>query len=183
MLQYIDHIIVPYVQAVWEEVGNDKAALVIFDNFKGQVSASVTRLLESNNIHVCLLPPNITDVLQPMNVAVNKPAKDFIKRQFEQWYSEEVMKQLDGKDMEYLQVAAIQPIDLSMQVMKHVGATWLVEMAEFISDSPQLIVDGFVRLGITGALDGVLQDEAGDDPLDEYETDSEWDISSDESEI
>jgi hypothetical protein len=117
MLQYVDHIIVPYVRTVREKVGDDKAALVIIDNFKGQVTESVTSLLDANNIHVCLLPPNTTDVLQPMDIAVNKPTKEFIKRQFEEWYSEQVMKQLDGTEMDELQSAVIKPIDLSMQVV------------------------------------------------------------------
>ena len=47
------------------------------DNFKDQITASVLTLLEENNIHVCLLPPNTTDRLQPIDVSVNKPAKDF----------------------------------------------------------------------------------------------------------
>ena len=93
MLQYIDHIIVPYVEKVREVVG-DSTALVIMDNFKGQVTNSVTNVLEVNNILVVLLPPNTTDLLQPMDISVNKPAKEYLRRQFQQWYSEEVMKQL-----------------------------------------------------------------------------------------
>ena len=46
-----------------------------------------------------LLPANTTDSLQPMDLLVNKPAKDFLKWHFEEWYSGEVMKQLDGKGM------------------------------------------------------------------------------------
>jgi hypothetical protein len=54
------------------------------DHFKGQITTSETDLLEMNNIHMCLLPPNTTDLLQPVDVSVNKPAKeDFWKRQFE----------------------------------------------------------------------------------------------------
>ena len=52
-------------------------ALVILDNFKGQVTRRITDHLEAHNIHVCLLPPNTTDLLQPMDLSVNKPAKDF----------------------------------------------------------------------------------------------------------
>ena len=86
MLQYVEHIIVPYVEKVREDVGVDKTALVVMDNFKGQVAESATNLLEDHNIHICLLPANTTDLLQPMDISVNKLAKDFLKQQFNQWY-------------------------------------------------------------------------------------------------
>ena len=72
MIAYITDIIVPYVERHRQALEDDVPALVIMDNFKG-------------NIHVCLLPPNTTDLLQPMDIAVNKPAKDFLKRNFEEW--------------------------------------------------------------------------------------------------
>ena len=80
MLKNISHIIFPYVKSVRERVGEESAAIVIIDNFKGHVIDPVLSLLESYSIHVFLLPPNTTDALQPMDVAVNKPAKDFIRR-------------------------------------------------------------------------------------------------------
>ena len=94
MLEYIEHIIVPYVETTRDLLNDDKAALVIMDNFKGQVTASVNSLLDRHIIHVCSLPPNTTDLLQPMDISINKPAKDFLKREFEQWYAEQVMRQL-----------------------------------------------------------------------------------------
>ena len=70
MSQYVKHIVVPYVNKMRGSVG-DKAALVIMDNFKGQVTKSVTSLLEDQNIHTCLLPANTTDLLQPKDISVN----------------------------------------------------------------------------------------------------------------
>ena len=92
MIQYVLNIIVPFVEQTTESLGEDedKAAVVIMDNFKGQVTPGMTELLERYHIYSCLIPPNITDRLQPMDVAVNKPAKVFLKKQFQNWYSEEV---------------------------------------------------------------------------------------------
>ena len=59
MIQYIQNIIIPYVERQRESLDDpDRAALVIMDNFKGQVTAAINELLESNDIHVCLLPAN-----------------------------------------------------------------------------------------------------------------------------
>ena len=100
-----------------------------------------------------------------MDVSVNKLAKDYLKKQFDEWYSKMVMEQLDAKDMEDLEGAEIQPINLGMLIMKEVGEKWPVEMAEYISDNPHIIVKWFVRSGIISALDGLVDmgPEEGDD--------------------
>ena len=41
-----------------------------------------------------------------------------------------------------------------MAVVKELSAHWLVEMAEYIADDPQFVVNGFQRPGISSALDG-----------------------------
>ena len=82
------------------------------ENIKGQITPAVTELLESQNIHTCLLPPNTTDLLQPLDLSVNKPAKDFLRRCFEEWYSKEVTKQFDTDQ------SAIEPVNLSLPVSR-----------------------------------------------------------------
>ena len=164
MIQYINEIIVPYVESQRDALGKpSQAALVIMDNFKGQITTAINELLEANDIQICLLPANTTNQLQPVDIAVNKPAKDFLKRKFERWYSDEVTKQLQGaSDVESAQ---IQPVDLCVAAVKELTAEWLVEMAEYIASNPQFVVNGFRRAGIPGALDG-FEDEEGDTDLD-----------------
>ena len=176
MVQYIENIIVPYVERTRENFGADQSALVIMDNFKGQVTPKINRLLEDNNIHACLLPANTTDLLQPMDISVNKPAKDFLKRKLEQWYSDEVMKQLKG--VTDIESAEIEPINISFSAMKVLTAKWLVEMGDFLASNPQFIVNGYMRAGIAGILDGYDDsssadgDEEPEDPLSEESSSS-----------
>lgn len=92
MVQHIEEIILSYVKGQREVIDDATAALVIIDNFKDQITDSVNSLLEANNIYVALLPANATDLLQPMDVAVHKPAKDVLIRKFVQWYLDEVSK-------------------------------------------------------------------------------------------
>ena len=81
------------------------------------------------------------------------------------------MMQLDRRDMNDLAAAEIQPVNLSMSVLKEVGAKWLVEMANYISANPQFIVNGFVCSGITGVLDRI-EDTDTDDNQDDSMSDS-----------
>lgn len=56
MIQYIESIIIPYIKSQRELLEDDKPAIVIMDNFKGQITPAIHALnLEENCIHVCLL--------------------------------------------------------------------------------------------------------------------------------
>lgn len=152
MIQYVQNIILPNVEATRQNLDNeDAAALVIMDNFRGQVTGKLNSLLEENHIHVCLLPANTTDQLQPMDISVNKPAKDILRQKFQEWYSKKVLEQV-GEESDLN--SDINPIDMSMPVMKEAGAKWFVEMANYLSSNPHFIVNGFIRTGIAAALDG-----------------------------
>ena len=109
-----------------------------------------------------------------MDLIVNKPAKEYLKRQFEEWYAEEVTKQLQGKDFGELEEAELLPIDLSMPVMKEVGAKWLVEMADYLSDKPQFVVNRFIQSGITAVIDRVDIDEELPADHNEDSSEDEW---------
>ena len=82
MIQYVDNIIVPFVDTTREALGEDKAAVIIMDNFKGHVTPKMNALPEQHNIHSCLLPPNMTNRLQTMDLSVNKPAMTFLRGEF-----------------------------------------------------------------------------------------------------
>ena len=91
--EYIEKIILPYVSEKRKAHGKpNQTALVIFDEFKSQVTDDLYNMLDSNNIQVVKVPPNCTDLLQPMDLNINKLVKDFLWDKFQKWYSEEVKK-------------------------------------------------------------------------------------------
>ena len=116
MVEYIKNIVLPYVDSNRED--HDKAAVIIMDNFKGQITSMVTDLLEQSNIHTCLLPPNTTDRLQPLDLAVNKPAKEFLRQKFQEWYAQQVAEQIRLRGCH----VAIEPKNLGLPAMKELGA-------------------------------------------------------------
>ena len=90
-----------------------------------------------NSIIVVPIPANCTDRLQPMDLSVNKAAKESMRSRFREWYATEVQKQLDNG------VQQIAPVDLKMSTMIPLGARWLVHLHDYIEQHNSLIVNGF----------------------------------------
>ena len=150
MVNYITKIIIPYVKNKRKELGktDDQVALAIFDEFKGQVTQSCSELLTRNNILFVRIPPNCTDRLQPLDISLNKAAKDFMKQQFQEWYSERIFEQLQlGVD-----VKDLQPVDLKLSIMKHIGGSWIIALFDYLSSKPDIVTNGFRHAGISGTL-------------------------------
>jgi len=60
MHQYIEFVILSHVCLIRETFYEETMpSLVIIDKFKGQVIANINSLLEENNLHACLIPPNM----------------------------------------------------------------------------------------------------------------------------
>lgn len=119
---------------------------MIYDRFKGQCTTGVLELLENNNIDVVLIPANCTDRLQPLDVSVNKAAKNFMRERFQSWYADQIQKQIaDGTDA--------VPVDLKLSRMKPLSAKWFVELSDYLKVNPSIIVNGFKEAGIAAAIE------------------------------
>ena len=125
------------------KLNEDHPALTIFDVFKGQCTEEVLQILEENNIeHVCV-PANCTDRLQPLDLSVNKPAKEFLRGRFQEWYASQIIDQLEEDT---------QQVDMRQSTMKLLGAHWLVALYDYICANPTFIVSGFSKAGILDIL-------------------------------
>ena len=146
MILYIQSIIIPYVAEKREALNlpPSQSALVIFDKFQGQTTESVLKLLIENKILYVIVPPNCTDRLQPLDLSLNKAAKDFLRSQFQSWYANKIHEQLKQDKCD--------PVDLRLTVMKTLGAKWIIELSRYIQSKPSLIINGFKEEGIIDAL-------------------------------
>ena len=135
MIDYIKIIIIPYINEKRKEVklGPDHSALVLF---RGQCTEEMFKLLDENNILYVLVPANCTDRLQPLDLSVNKPAKDFMKAKFQDWYGSIVYKQLEDR---------CESVDLRLSTMKPLSAQC---MYEYFQVHPEIIINGFTAAGI-----------------------------------
>ena len=115
----IEEILVPNIEKVRQEenLPVSQKALVIMDVFSGQITSVVLNCFKDKKIEVVCVPANMTYLLQPLDLIVNGYAKKFTSRKFSEWYSSQIMKQLDdGKELHDINVAWL--VELYIQMSK-----------------------------------------------------------------
>lgn len=112
--------------------------------YKAQCTEAIFKLLDDNNILYVLVPANITNKLPTLDLRVNKPAKDFLRRKFQVWYSNIILKQLED--------GTTEDVDMRMSVMKPLTAQWVIEMYHYFTTHPDIIINGFVEAEILYVL-------------------------------
>ena len=140
-------------------------ALVIMAAFSGQITSVVLDCFKDNKIEVVCLPSNMTYLLQPLDLTGNGYAKKFTSRKFSEWYSSQIMKQLD--DSKELHIN----IDLKSSKLKPLHAEWLVELYNQIStaEGQKIIHSAWKASGITEAMKA---GKSSLQPLDPFRSDS-----------
>ena len=118
-----------------------------FDVFRGQQPPALRELLEKNNIDHINVPAHCTDKLQPLDLSVNKPFKDEMKKRFQAWYAEEVQKQLTSRTT----ISDVK-IDTRTSILKPKNANWLIGTLDTLSQKPEIVINGFRKAGILDAL-------------------------------
>lgn len=87
---------------------------------------------------------NCTDRLQPLDSSVNKPAKDYMRSKFQEWYSNQIKQQLE--------MEAHEEVDTILSVMKPIVSQWTIDMYNYFKSNPSIIVNGFNEAGIHDTL-------------------------------
>ena len=147
MKAYVENILAPYIcnKRRLLKLPDDYPALVIFDHFSGQMTDAFFQLLEENNLHRVMIPANCTDRLQPLDISVNKAAKEFLRRNFQDWYARQICEQLDED-------APVTPVDLKLSRVKPIGARWMMDLYDYLKSKPEIIINGFKGAGIVDCL-------------------------------
>ena len=148
MERYIKNIIIPFIKHKKEVLKLDAKhpALALFDGFKGQTTDTIYSLLAANCIVPIQLPANCTDKLQPLDLSINKPVKDGMKVKFQQWYADEVKKQLQTTPVNEIK------IDVNLSVVKNPSASWLISVWQELEKRPEVAINGFKRAGIIDTI-------------------------------
>ena len=65
---------------LWQE-----ETIFLRDSFSVHLMEKIVTRLESLNVHQIIIPAGMTGELQPLDVGINKPFKDYVKEEYRQW--------------------------------------------------------------------------------------------------
>jgi hypothetical protein len=78
MKDYIDYLV--------EEVDEPKLLkMMVYDSFRGHLEESVKRKFRENSFDLAVIPGGLTSICQPLDVAINKPFKDNLRKEWHLW--------------------------------------------------------------------------------------------------
>ena len=81
MLKYID-----YLNDVRSKNGTQKdPAMLVYDSFKGHLEESVKRKFYESKFDLAVIPGGLTSICQPLDVSINKPFKDNLRKEWHTW--------------------------------------------------------------------------------------------------
>ena len=93
-------------------------------------------------------PRNCTDLLQPLDLSVNKPFKDHLRHKFQSWYADQVFKELqEGKNPDQGRHQAFYHETIGCEV-DNISINF-----DYIRSQSGIIYDGFAKAGIVEALE------------------------------
>ena len=125
----------------------EQCALIIMDTFKGQDNDRLRELCSENYCKVVIVPHNLTNQFQPLDISVNKAAKVFIQNMYNEWFSNEVAKQLNrGFDPAEVKITS------KLSDLKPLLASWIADLYEHLEKETEMIKKGFDSARITGLL-------------------------------
>ena len=123
-------------------------SLIIMDTFKGQDNEEMKRLYAKNNFELVIVPHNLTNKFQPLDISINQSAKKFISNKFNAWYAERVSKQLSN---------GVAPgdvkVSLKLSDSKFLHARWIVVIYNHLKHQNDSIIKGISETaGISEAI-------------------------------
>ena len=86
------------------------------------------------------LTNNCTDVLQPMDLSVQKIVKNKLRSSFELWFADTIAEKIhEGEDVK---------VSTALSILKPLGAKWLVQAHQYLKCNPEIILNGFKSAGL-----------------------------------
>ena len=126
-------------------------AMMVYDSFRGHLEESVKNKFNENNIDLAVILRGLTSICQPLDVAINKPFKDNLRKEWHFWMSNGGAGYTVGGNLRRAKISDI--------------CRWVIRAWENISNN--IIIRFFKKCSISNALDG-SEDDAVYEEIDDF---------------
>ena len=134
-----------WIEKVWRSrrggLGR-RRSLPVCDMFEAHVTESMKTALTRENTNLAVIPGGLTLILQPLDVSLNKPFKDGVRKRWMEWMAEGIHEF----------TASGRQKKLSEELI----LSWIAGAWQDISE--EMIESSFLKCGITNSLDGTEDD-------------------------
>lgn len=124
--------------------------MLILDAFCGHLSDPVKKQVKAMNGDLVIIPGGMTSQLQVLDVVVNKPFKDNLRKKYTEWL-------LSGDH-------ALTPTGKIQKPPVRLLCEWILHAWDAVS--PKSIIHGFKKCCISNALDGSEDDVLWEEPAE-----------------
>ena len=113
----------------------------------GQDNDRLRELCSESYCEVVIVPHNLTNKFQPLDISVSKVAKAFIQNKYNELFSNEAATQLNrGVDPTEVKITS------KLSDLKPLHASWIVDLYEHLKKETGVNIKGFDSAGITEAV-------------------------------
>ncbi len=83
MIDWIDRILLNY------KFPSNVQVCLVLDSCSVHKKPDIKKKLEEKDIKLFIIPGGVTSLLQPLDVCINKPFKDYMREEFNYWFEKE----------------------------------------------------------------------------------------------
>ena len=131
-------------------------AMMVYDSFRGHLEESVKTKFKQHNFHLAVIPAGLTSLCQPLDISINKPFKDNLRKEWHEWMVQGGAGVTAAGNLKRARISDV--------------CGWVKRSWDAISD--QIVFNSFKKYAISNMLDGLEDDivyEEIDKLIAEYE--------------
>lgn len=132
-----------------------RRSLLVLDAFRGHLTEGVKKKLQDDQTELAVIPGGMTSQLQPLDVCLNKPFKDHVRRLYSEWMASDSI--------------ALTPSGRLKRASPSMLAQWVADAWSAIPE--EMVAASFKKCCISNRLDGTEDDELWECKSDKENTD------------
>lgn len=163
-------LVVDWLKVVWGRrpgALSKKRNMLVLDAFRGHLTEQVKAQVQKMNGDLVIIPGGMTSQLQVLDVVVNKPFKDNLRKKYTEWL-------LSGNH-------ALTPTGKIQKPAVRLLCEWILQAWHAIS--PESIAHGFKKCCISNALDGSDDDILWEGLVQQHQSDDDSESDSDAEDL